>query len=79
MDKPHLTFLIFSRLILLLSLSDLLIKLFYMSHGHDFSLKSLCSSCLVRVAVPDVESAPSISAFKPRLKMHLYSMAFPEL
>ncbi len=39
MDKPHLTFWILSRLNLLLSPSDLLIKLFYMSHGHDLSLK----------------------------------------
>ncbi len=39
MDKPHLTFLILSHLILLLSPSDLLIKLSYMSHGHDLSLK----------------------------------------
>ncbi len=27
---------------------------------------------------PDIKSAPSISVFKSRLKMHLYSMAFPE-
>ncbi len=39
MDKPHLTFRILSHLNLLLSPSDLLIKLFYMSHGHDLSLK----------------------------------------
>ncbi len=63
MDKPHLTFRILSRLNLLLSPSDLLIKLFYMSHGHDLSLK--------------VTVAPSISVFKSRLKTHLYSMAFP--
>ncbi len=39
MDKPHLTFQILSRLNLLLSPSDLLIKLFYISHGHNLSLK----------------------------------------
>ncbi len=79
MDKPHLTFRILSHLNLLLSPSDLLVKLFYMSHGHDFSLKvTVAAPRLWNRLPPDIKSAPSISVFKSRLKTHLYSMAFPE-
>ncbi len=78
MDKPHLTFQILSRLNLLLSPSDLLIKLFYMSHGHDFRAFAVAAPRLWNQLPPDIKSAPSISVFKSRLKTHLYSMAFPE-
>ncbi len=83
MDKPHLTFQILSRLNLLLSPSDLLIKLFYMSPRSRLKFKgdrafAVAAPRLWNQLPTDIKSAPSISVFKSRLKTHLYSMAFPE-
>ncbi len=83
MDKPHLTFLIFSHLILLLSPSDLLIKIFLYVPLSRLQFKgdrafAVAAPRLWNQLPPDIKSAPSIYFFKSRLKTHLYSMAFLE-
>ncbi len=65
MDKPHLTFLIFSRLILLPSPSDLLIKVFLYVPLSRLQFKgdrafAVAAPRLWNQLLPDIKSAPSI-------------------